>query len=313
MGRLGRVAAGVGIVSASAVAMAPPSRAASCPPDRPLCWLLSTPTTTPTPAPAPAQVVTIPTLPPVTIAPPPPAAPHSVPEAARRLLDLVNGERAKAGLGLLNSRDDVVAIALAHSQRMVAAGNIFHNDDYFSATVQKLLNTKARGENVAQNSSVDDTHTRLMNSPGHRANILDPRFSVVGFAVVQASDGRYYTTQDFLQPAGGIAPVAPAPKPAAPRPAAVAAAVAAPPEVLAPTTTTVPPPAVEAAPEPVVEMGSLAGLTSGRPSPAASNGTGPTARLASNAWLPAGALLALVALGLAPVGRRTGWRRSSVR
>jgi len=40
-----------------------------------------------------------------------------------------------------------------------------------------------------------------MNSPGHRANLLNPRFSVAGFAVVQAPDGRYFITEDFFQPA----------------------------------------------------------------------------------------------------------------
>jgi len=183
------------------------------------------------------------TFPPVTL-PPVPVAPRLVPEAAQRLLDLVNTERAKAGLGQLTSRADVVTIASAHSLRMAAAGNIFHNDAYFSDATRLLLNSRARGENVAQNSSVDDTHARLMSSPGHRANILDPRFSVVGFAVVQASDGRYYTTQDFLQPAGGVpvkaSPPSPRSTPAPPRPVS-APAVAAPPAPPSPLATAAPP------------------------------------------------------------------------
>ncbi|HVE46821.1 MAG TPA: CAP domain-containing protein [Acidimicrobiales bacterium] len=318
-----RLAAGMGMASAFTIAMATPSQAAPCPPDRPLCWLSSTPTTRPAPAPTP--VVTVPSLPPVTVPPPPapPAAPRTAPEAAQRLLDLANGERAKAGLGRLSSRDDVVAIALAHSQRMAAAGNIFHNDSYFTDAVQRMLSSKARGENVAQNSGVDDTHTRLMNSPGHRANILDPRFSVAGFAVVQAPDGRYYTTQAFLQPAGAVAPVA-APKPAAPaprapavaatpRPAAVDStpATTALPEAVPPTTLVAP--LLEVAPEPAGADMDGAVLASGRRAPVASATSGIAGRTAPNTWLPAGVLLSLVALGLLQVSRRTGWRSVSLR
>jgi len=47
---------------------------------------------------------------------------------------------------------------------------------------------------------VESAHARLMNSRGHRANLLNPRFSVAGFAVVQAPDGRYFITENFLQP-----------------------------------------------------------------------------------------------------------------
>lgn len=289
-----------------------PAPAADCPPDRPLCRLFTpaTPTTTT----APAQIVNVPSLPPVTLLPPPPppspAAPRSVPEAARRLLDMVNGERAKTGLPRLTSREDVVSIALAHSQRMAASGTIFHNDSYFTEAVQRLLNSKARGENVAQNSSVDDTHTRLMNSPGHRANILDPRFTVAGFAVIQAADGRYYTTQAFLQPAGAVAPVAPAPAPRGPAPprppvaASVPVAVADPAPPV-PTSVLTPATVAETPPTPAADQPTVAGLAIGRRSPAASAGPDLVGRHPTMTLVLPAALLALVALGALQTRRRT--------
>lgn len=320
--RIGWAVTGLSIATAATISMATPSHASDCPPDRPLCHLFRP--TTPTTTPPPAQVVTIPSTPPVTVLPPPPApaAPRNAPEAAQRLLDLVNAERTKAGMGRLTSRDDVVAIALAHTQRMVASGTIFHNDNYFSDSVQRLLNSKARGENVAQNSSVDDTHTRLMNSPGHRANILDPRFSVVGFAVVQATDGRYYTTQDFLQPAGAVAPVAPAPgpptpaAPAAPRPVVAASAPVAgvAPTSTAPATTVATPvTVVEVAPAPAADQTTLAGLAIGRRAPAASTGPDLARRHAPTTWVAAAILLAAVALGAGQASRRTRHTRTFVR
>jgi uncharacterized protein YkwD len=156
------------------------------------------PTTAPTAAPQPVTPPAV-TAPPVA-APPLPPVPQPVSEAARRLLELANQERQRAGLGALRMRDDVTSIALAHSHRMAEAGDIFHNRAYFSRATRRQLKTVFRGENVAYNSSVEIAHARLMRSPGHRANLLNRRFSVVGIAVVQAPDGRYFITQDFLQP-----------------------------------------------------------------------------------------------------------------
>ena len=159
---------------------------------------------------APVPKVTAPvTVPPVTlpavnvpavVTPVLPAAPQSVPDAARRLLELVNLERQRAGLAPLAARADVTAVASAHSLRMALAGGIFHNRIYFSSATRKLLKSAFRGENVAYNSSIEAAHARLMRSAGHRANVLNRRFSVAGIAVVQAPDGRYFITEDFLQP-----------------------------------------------------------------------------------------------------------------
>lgn len=308
--RTALLASGTILVATMIIGGAGPAPAAECPPDRLLCRLVSSPTpapvTTTTTVPAPSP--TAPNLPPPPSAP---TAPRSVPEAAQRLLDLVNRDRAKAGLGSLSSRGDVTAIALEHSYRMVAAGNLFHNDSYFSDAVKRLLNSQARGENVAQNSSVDDTHTRLMNSPGHRANILDPRFTVVGFAVVQAPDGRYYTTQNFLQPAGG-APAAPA-KVAAPTPRSPTAPSEAPTRAVAAAVAA--PAAVASVPSPAVEVPAAAPLGAGAEADDGPSELAGASRLTADSarsglpgkrtptWLTAALLLALVALGTLQVGR----------
>jgi uncharacterized protein YkwD len=249
-----------------------------------------TPVTTPTTT---APIVSLPpvtlppvTVPPVTIPPPPPAPVNSV-DAARRLLDLTNAERQRAGLGALTPRDDLTAIAVAHSERMAQTGDIFHSTSFMSAAVKSLLNAGVRGENVAYNSDIDTAHARLMASAGHRANILDSRFSVAGFGVVRHGDGRWFITENFIQPLGAartaVAPKpapAPAPKPAraAPAPKPVAAPAPAPAPV--PPTTAAPapapvaaPPVVVPAPAPVVLQ---AGVTAAKhPAETASGLTGP--------------------------------------
>lgn len=244
---------GAGVASAGSAGAAP-----ACPPGTVAvahtCFPLRMPTTTSTsttststvPPPASAPV----TLPPVTVpAAVAPSSPVAVAEAARRLLELANDDRRRAGLGPLRPREDLQAIALEHSRTMARAGDIFHSESFFSAAVKRLLDASLRGENVAYNTNVDDTHTRLMASPGHRANLMNPRFTTAGFAVVLSPDGRYFTTQNFIQPAGAP-PAASVPK-AAPKPAPGRAPkpVAAP--APAPPTTVAPPPTTVAAATPV--------------------------------------------------------------
>jgi uncharacterized protein YkwD len=172
-------------------------------------------------------------------------SPVVVADAASHMLDLANQERAAAGVPALTMRADVTSVAVAHSQAMAGDGNLRHNDDYFTSASHNALNAKLLGENVAQNPDVDDAHHRLMNSEGHRANLLDPHFSVVGIAVVRDGDGEYWITQDFLEPRPAAVAVAPAPKPAAhPAPAARPA-----PAPVAPA----PAPVVVAAPAPAPE------------------------------------------------------------
>lgn len=135
--------------------------------------------------------------------------------AAARLFVLVNGERVGRGLPALTRRADVDVIARLHGERMAAAYKIWHNDEYFTPATKQSIRASFVGENVAKNYSVEDMHRRLMNSPHHRDNILDGRFTQVGIGVGVAPDGELYATEDFLTPVAAPAAVgAPAVKPA---------------------------------------------------------------------------------------------------
>ena len=54
------------------------------------------------------------------------------------------------------------------------------------------------GENIAGNGSVTGAHTSLMNSPGHRANILKTSFNTVGIGVVKGGQYGMMFTQLFV-------------------------------------------------------------------------------------------------------------------
>lgn len=263
----------------------------------------------PTPGPEPPPplisgidgVITLPTVPgpvppppaPAPAPPPPPGAGVVVllPDAARQLLGRANQERAATGARAVVARDDVTRRAEAHSLDMARRGSIWHDASFVTRTTASLLGaTQIMGENVAWSTDLDDAHRRLMASPGHRTNLLDPRYSVAGFAVARSVDGKYYVTQQFLQRAG-------------PAPASAAAAAAPPPGTpagLSPGPTTTPPPA--GAPVP----GSAAGATQvpGATTPAHDL---PALSLAGTATRPGradGAVLATEVPAPAPTRRR---------
>ncbi len=145
-----------------------------------------------------------------------------LPEAALHLLDLANAERAAVGSQPLTSRPDVAEVAATHSLAIAERGSIWHNAAYVTDVVADLLQaTSVRGENVAWSSDLGHAHRLLTQSAAHRMNMLDPRYSVAGFAVARSSDGNYWVTQNFLQ-----AVVAPAPLPTPRAPSAPAPAVA---------------------------------------------------------------------------------------
>jgi uncharacterized protein YkwD len=57
---------------------------------------------------------------------------------------------------------------------------------------------RTAGENIAGNRSVQAAHTALMNSPGHRANILNPNFTHIGIGIQQGGNYGMMFTQMFV-------------------------------------------------------------------------------------------------------------------
>ena len=256
-----------------------------------------------------------------------PAAPDGVsaqddPGGAARLLELINADRSAAGLAPVRLQGELTRIAAEHSQRMAAAGSIWHNDGLFTNAVKQLVGAVSLGENVAfESGGMSRAHWMLMQSPGHRGNIMNPKFDAVGIAVAVRDDGIAYLTEAFAQTAGAPAAPAPAPRPApapAPAPAPVPVPAppvtapptpVAPPTTAAPTTTTPPAPVTTAVPTSVAPLASddeatMAAATVGAAAPARSSEPRSTS---GELALPVAALLALANLGLARWAVRT-WR-----
>lgn len=122
-----------------------------------------------------------------------------VPDRARGLLDAMNTARVEAGLSPLEWDASLEEVAYARARNLVENGYFDHyapdGESAFSELAARGIRYRLAGENLARNNysearTVAAAFEGLMNSPGHRANILEPRFSSVGVAAVR--EGRIW-------------------------------------------------------------------------------------------------------------------------
>jgi len=123
------------------------------------------------------------------------------PDLEARMLELVNAERTAQGLRPLQADPALAEVARAHSRDMFARRYFSHTNpdgqEPFDRMRQARVPYLIAGENLALAPTLPGAHQGLMNSPGHRANILLPRYGRVGIGVLDG--GRYglMVTQNF--------------------------------------------------------------------------------------------------------------------
>ena len=109
------------------------------------------------------------------------------------MLDLVNAERTKLGLKPLQIDLELVKLARLKSQDMINLNYFSHQSPTygspFELMIAAVISYRLAGENLAGAPTVERAHTGLMNSPGHRANILNPSYTHIGIGAI--SGGRY--------------------------------------------------------------------------------------------------------------------------
>lgn len=123
------------------------------------------------------------------------------PELESRMLELVNAERKAAGLKPVRPDTEMTQVARAHSRDMLARGYFAHvspdGKDLGDRMQQARVGYLAAGENLALAPTLFSAHSGLMNSPGHRANILRPQFGRLGIGIVDAGTHGLMVTQAF--------------------------------------------------------------------------------------------------------------------
>ncbi len=121
----------------------------------------------------------------------------------QQILTLVNVERRKANLQPLTLNNQLGQAAQNHTNDMVSKSYFSHTSPSGGTMTSRVNATgyvySTIGENIAAGSSTaNTTMTQWMNSPGHRANILNPKFRELGVGYAPSNDQyRYYWTQVF--------------------------------------------------------------------------------------------------------------------
>jgi len=118
------------------------------------------------------------------------------------LLQRVNAERAKAGLAPLLIDYRLVQTARAKSKDMIDRGYFGHQSPTLGSPFDQMrqagISYRTAGENIAGNSSAAGAMQSWLNSPGHRANILNPNFTRTGIGVVAGGPYGKMLTQQFI-------------------------------------------------------------------------------------------------------------------
>jgi uncharacterized protein YkwD len=128
-------------------------------------------------------------------------------EAEKRLLALMNRDRQAAGLSALVWDDRVADVARKHSEEMRRTKVVAHISPTTGSAADRVkaagIKTAVVLENVARAYGVGEAHDGLMNSPGHRANLMSSAATHVGVGVVLGDEvsGRreMFVTQVFIR------------------------------------------------------------------------------------------------------------------
>lgn len=142
----------------------------------------------------------------------------TVADVVRGNFDLLNAERESRGLAILAWDEKAAAVAQAHSADMLANDFVGHVSPTTGDASARFRSAGITGivvrENVARGYGPKGIHESLMNSPGHRANLLADDISHVGIGVVFGDPEStapnaprpVFLTQNFYSKPGADAP-----------------------------------------------------------------------------------------------------------
>jgi len=120
----------------------------------------------------------------------------------QEMLNLINQARAEANIAPLTIDMELTKVARIKSQDMIDNNYFSHNSPTYGSPFDMMksfgINYVHAGENIAGNSSVQGAHDSLMNSPGHRKNILSTNYTHVGIGIQKGGPYGYMFTQMFI-------------------------------------------------------------------------------------------------------------------
>ncbi len=125
---------------------------------------------------------------------------QSVHAYVKRIVELVNEERAKAGLNPLTLKADVTEAAQV---RAVECETSFshtrpNGTSFVTALKEAGVSYRGAGENIAWGQKTpEQVMEAWMNSSGHRANIMNAKYTSIGVGYYPNAAGRNYWSQLF--------------------------------------------------------------------------------------------------------------------
>jgi uncharacterized protein YkwD len=123
------------------------------------------------------------------------ARPAAASTAESTFVSKINAARAASGRHPLTVRSDLVAVARAQAARMATKNTLYHNPDL----TRDVRNWRWVGENVGYGPDAATVHVAFMNSPAHKANVLDRDYTEVGVGTV-TRNGRLWVAEVFRKP-----------------------------------------------------------------------------------------------------------------
>ena len=118
----------------------------------------------------------------------------------QQVVNLVNQERAKAGLSPVTADTSIQAAAQVRAREIEKSFSHTRPDgsSFSTALTQQGVTYRGSGENIAWGQKTpEQVMNGWMNSDGHRANILNKNFTKIGVGYHQNTSGTNYWTQLF--------------------------------------------------------------------------------------------------------------------
>lgn len=126
----------------------------------------------------------------------------------KRILQLINDERAKTGAGSLIWESNLAMAARNHSSNMASENYFGHKDRNGRSLVDRLKEVNLKSwsglaENLYFCQGFDDPSTAAvagwLKSSGHRLNLLKSSWKYSGIGMATTADGKVYVTQIFMR------------------------------------------------------------------------------------------------------------------
>ncbi len=129
-----------------------------------------------------------------------------VESVATELLRLINRSRREAGLNPLETHEGVAGVADRHSRDQVENEFIGHDSPTTGTAAERVeragYHTGLVLENIGRGYSANEIHQGMLESPGHRANVLNRDVTHVGIGVVMDPEGSrpaFVATEVFVR------------------------------------------------------------------------------------------------------------------